>query len=261
MAEANEQLSSVLEYPLSFSVTGFGIVILLTIEQGISMRKIASQTHYQENGGENYPDGVQLESIESGKEISVQDEDLSHKNLHTNCHTSLPIKDLVEANSLKDLVSAYALEVSTAIHSVVIGFELGTLSEYKTIAILLAVLCFHQFVEGLGVGSVIKVSQKQLGKVKVVTFILVFATTVPLGVIVGLLVKPFTGEEETVTQFLIEGIVTSVAAGAMIYISLVEMISEYFNNPEIQGNFSLRVSMLVLFFLGYASMNIIGVWA
>lgn len=253
MAEANEQLTSVVEYPLSFTITGFGIVILLIVEQGISMRTISSRQK------EINEQGSQLSGRTDTEKEAIRKHDSTSQ--HDHCHTSLQVQELLEANSLKDLISAYALEVSTAIHSIVIGFELGTLSSYTTIAILLAVLCFHQFVEGLGVGSVIKTSQKQLGTSKVITFILVFSLTVPLGVLLGLLIKPISGDEETTSQLLIEGIVTSVAAGSMVYISLVEMISEYFNNPEIQGNISLRLYMLVLFFLGYASMNIIGIWA
>lgn len=190
---------------------------------------------------------------------------------HLHDHNTLSLNDLVEANSFKDLMSAYALEISTAIHSIVIGFDLGVLSDYKTIAILTAVLSFHQFVEGLGLGSVIKGSQKRLGRLKTMSFILVFSCTVSIGVIIGILIRPSSlsssssssSEESNPTgiQSGVEGVVTSLAAGSLLYISLVEMISEYFNLPELEARGNMKSLMIFLFVLGFGAMNIIGIWA
>ena len=177
---------------------------------------------------------------------------------HEHNHSTLPLDDLMAAESLKDLVSAYALEISTAIHSVIIGFDLGVLTDLRSASVLCAVLAFHQFVEGLGLGSVVKNSQKALGTWKIISFILVFSGTVSVGVLLGLLIKP---SGESPVQQGVVGSATAVAAGSLLHISLVEMTSEYFNLPELERRGPVKMAMLGLFFLGFGFMAMLGVWA
>ena len=57
-----------------------------------------------------------------------------------------------ESNSKKALVKAIVLESSVAIHSIIIGFDLGNLgseADVSTIRVLMIALAFHQFFEGI----------------------------------------------------------------------------------------------------------------
>jgi zinc transporter ZupT len=184
---------------------------------------------------------------------------VSHSSVtHDHDHAAMPLDDLLAANTFRELVSAYALEISTAIHSIIIGFDLGVLTSVRTASILCVVLAFHQFVEGLGLGSVIKSSQQQLGTWKILSFVLIFSSTVSVGVLLGLLIKP---SHETPAQSAIVGSATAIAAGSLLYISLVEMTSEYFNLPELEKKGKVKLLMLFLYCFGVGLMAVIGVWA
>jgi zinc transporter 1/2/3 len=180
---------------------------------------------------------------------------------HEHNHGTLPFSDILVANSLRDIINAYALEISTAIHSIVIGFDLGVLhdsGDVGTIVMLMIVLSVHQFIEGLGLGAVIKTSEARLGNTKVLTFILIFCSTVSLGVFLGLVAAP---AEESNTQLAVEGGATALASGSLLYISLVDMTSHYFNLPSLEDQKSTKVTMLLVFALGASILGIIGIWA
>jgi zinc transporter ZupT len=181
-----------------------------------------------------------------------------HNHCHTHCHGSSAIEDLAKTKSLKDLLSAYTLEISTAIHSIIIGFDLGVLKDTPTISVLLAALCFHQFVEGIGMGAVLKTNKERLSFAKLASFVLIFSLTVPVGVIIGLGVSP---EDETDEQLAITATATSIAAGSMLYIALYELAPHYFsmNSGEISN--SMRIAMLLTFVVSIAAMGVIGIWA
>ena len=57
-----------------------------------------------------------------------------------------------ESNSKKAFVKAIVLESSVAVHSIIIGFDLGTLgseADVPTIRVLMIALALHQFFEGI----------------------------------------------------------------------------------------------------------------
>ncbi len=173
-------------------------------------------------------------------------------------HEAVALDDVLKAESMRDLITAYALEVSTAIHSIVIGVDLGMLDDYNTIAILLAALCFHQFVEGLGLGTVIAGSSGQLGNSKVISFVVVFSSMVSFGVTVGILTSA-GGESEF--QSTAKGVATSIAAGSLLYTSLTEMAGSSFNRKDLEDRLGLKTVMVLAFVAGIVIMGIIGIWA
>ena len=96
------------------------------------------------------------------------------------------------ADSFKVIVKAYMMEISVAIHSVIIGIALGsTIGEagLESLIGLLIAICFHQFFEGVGLGTVIEGARLQLGMKKIIVFALTFALTVPIGVMIGILIS------------------------------------------------------------------------
>lgn len=287
MPESNEMLTDLYEdYPISNALVGFGIIFTLTIEQLVFItfqpHSILVDTKSGKEGsdcslelgvvsvvpaGEGSDDSKKDTSDKNYQKALVHthdhshhDHDHDHDGHHDHDHAAMALNALTSAISLKDLITAYALEISTGIHSIVIGFDLGVLTnaDLSTIRILFAVLVFHQFAEGLGLGSVIKTSEKQLGSAKIITFISVFSCTVSIGVILGLSIKP---DDESDLQKGLEGSVTSIAAGSMLYIALVELVGIYFNLPELEKEGWKKIGMLGLFFLGAAVLGIIGIWA
>lgn len=181
-----------------------------------------------------------------------------HPSYDEHNHEAVALDDILQAESMRDLITAYALEVSTAIHSIVIGVDLGMLDDYNTVAILLAALCFHQFVEGLGLGTVIAGSSGQLGNSKVISFVVVFSSMVSFGVTIGILTSA-SGESEF--QSAAKGVATSIAAGSLLYTSLTEMAGSSFNRKDIEDRLGLKCIMVLAFVTGIAVMAVIGIWA
>lgn len=182
-------------------------------------------------------------------------------NEDTHDHDLLALDDLANADTMQDLVLAYALEMSTAVHSIIIGVNLGLLGdgEYNTISVLLIALSFHQFVEGLGLGNVIENNKLSLGWNKIIVFIIVFSLTVSLGVLIGILTS---ASQSTDSEEGAKGAATAIASGSLLYTSLVEMVGKYFGHSHSLGDQRLqRIAMLSSFVLGFTCMAVIGIWA
>ena len=169
--------------------------------------------------------------------------------------------NVLNSNGLQTLITAYVLEISIAVHSVIIGVDLGLLSspsENVTIITLMVALCFHQFIEGVGLGSAIQASRGSLGDSKVIGFVLIFSFTMSLGVIIGIATS---SENSSAAQDIAKGVANSFAAGSLLYISLSEMVASYFGASDLKHRPRLRLSMLASFSLGVLIMAIIAVWA
>jgi len=262
MPEAEEMLSEiVVGYPVSYLLTIVGIFMVLFIEQTITILFAPDTDRLSKDFSHMTSDLSQSHTDEEAL--------LNNERHESHDHAVLALQALEEAKTFKDLISAYSLEISTAIHSIIIGFDLGILGNNKisTITVLLIVLSFHQFIEGLGLGSMIKTSQDRLGKWKVYSFIILFSATVSLGVIIGMIVRATNQNngdddaDENRTQDGIVGTVTSIAAGSLLYISLVEMTAVYFNLRELEKKKCMKMIMLMLFFSGVAIMAVIALWA
>ena len=165
----------------------------------------------------------------------------------------------VTSDDMKDVMTVYAIEASTAVHSLIIGFNLGVLpqDQVDTITILFVALAFHQFVEGVGLGSVIKSSHRRLSVGKVVGLVLIFSSTISIGVVMGLL---FRGSRESSVRLGLEGGVTALAAGSLMYVALVEMASVCFQRTEVDRDIMSKIKMLLMMMGGIASMAVIGIW-
>eukprot|EP01034_Spumella_vulgaris_P021836 gene21836-27907_t len=168
--------------------------------------------------------------------------------------------NVMNSNSLRDLVTAYVMEISIAVHSIIIGVDLGILGqgELTTLVSLMIALSFHQFVEGVGLGATIQNSRSSLGNTKVMGFIAIFSSTMPLGILIGILTSS-APESETQTAF--KGAANAIAAGSLLYISLTEMVGSYFNEPDLNDRALLKVGMMISFGIGIAFMAVIAVWA
>ena len=181
---------------------------------------------------------------------------------HTHEHHTLGLSKLMNTNNLKDLVSIYTMEFSIAIHSIIIGVDIGLLSassELVTLISLIIAISFHQFVEGFSLGSNLSSqSAHTLGHSKIITFVVIFAITVPIGIVIGICTSEL---EETDTDVIARGSANAIAAGTLLYISLAEMISEYFEAKDLKYQPTVKMFMLLSLALGTASMAVLANWA
>jgi zinc transporter ZupT len=165
----------------------------------------------------------------------------------------------IDANTLKDLqnkafIKTLVLEISIAIHSIIVGFGFGLLVENLTVKVLIIALSFHQFFEGVSLGTTI--AETALASNTKLIFSIIFSTTMPLGIAIGLLTTSASGAGSSV-----QGYANSLASGSLLYSSLVEMVAELFNADSLRHAPYTRVSMVLSFALGCGILATLAVWS
>ena len=171
--------------------------------------------------------------------------------LHTHTHSKRLIRDEEEN---KTIVKGVILEIAVAIHSIIIGFDFGTLTSIIDVKILFAALIFHQFFEGISLGAAI-LDAKLAVKTKVL-FAFIFSVTFSIGIVIGMNIDSmsYTGE-------YVAGCANGFAAGCLIYSALVEMVGEDFSNSSFDSKPMLKMKMYFSLAIGIAVMAILAIYA
>jgi zinc transporter ZupT len=159
-------------------------------------------------------------------------------------HSHDHLNAITVANENGNSRTSILIEISIIIHSLIIGFDLGTMSE--DIYILLIAIAFHQFFEGIVLGS-----YKQFGLKNVI----VFSLSVPVGILCGCFI-PFESDH---TFLWITGSLTGVTAGILLYNTLVTFMTEEYSRQDLE--LKTKRQMYILMLLGAGLMAIIGIWA
>ena len=168
---------------------------------------------------------------------------------------------LMASNELRDIVLLYSLEVSISVHSVIIGVDIGLLTGRENMTTLVTLICaisFHQLMEGIGLGTNILSSKHSMGSIKVLAFIVVFALTCSVGIIIGICSASST---ESNGQLFAKGMTNSLAAGSLLYISLAEMVPNYFTAADLTNRPRMKLLMIASFSSGVIVMAVLAYWA
>ncbi|XP_072995906.1 zinc transporter 8-like [Typha latifolia] len=159
---------------------------------------------------------------------------------------------------IRQRVISQVLELGIIVHSVIIGISLGASESPSTIRPLVAALSFHQFFEGMGLGGCIV--QAKFKVRSVVTMILFFSLTTPVGIAVGIGISSVYNENSP-TALIVEGLLNSVASGILIYMALVDLLAEDFMNPRVQNKGKLQLMINVSLLIGAGLMSLLAKWA
>jgi zinc transporter 1/2/3 len=89
--------------------------------------------------------------------------------------------------------------------------------------------------------------------------VLFFAFTLPFGIVVGIIIC--FSVESVKDQVLVEGYANALAAGILVYVSMVEMLAEEFTHPVTRGDFLLKFKMIISMIAGLTSMCVLAIWA
>jgi solute carrier family 39 (zinc transporter), member 1/2/3 len=267
LADGVSKLTEVnLEYPaLGYTLATVGALIVLGFEQiaviliaridAVSESSVKSEASKDATGFGLDPTVV-LEVMETDQPGAAS----------KSCDHNHALKMIAGSDSLAAITKAYMMEISVAIHSVIIGITLGSLSgpdNLQSLEALIIAICFHQFFEGLGLGTIIEAARLDLGLKKTFIFALTFAITVPIGVAIGIVITNYQSLEDgpSVTQEYTTGCLNSVSAGIMIYVALVEMAAEDFQQASIMTNVGLKMKMFSALMLGLLFMAVLAMWA
>ncbi|GKT51653.1 zinc-regulated transporter 1 [Colletotrichum spaethianum] len=155
------------------------------------------------------------------------------------------------------LIAIFILEFGVVFHSIFIGLVLATSDE---LVVLLIVLTFHQFFEGLGLGSRLATATWPAhGRWWPHILATIYGLSTPLAIAVGIAAKPNSAQ----TQTLVNGIFDSISAGILMYTGLVELLAhEFMFNPQMR-NSPLKVQLFAFgcVALGAGVMAVLANWA
>lgn len=87
-----------------------------------------------------------------------------------------------------------------------------------------------------------------------------FSITTPAGIALGIGLSTIY-DPETMAAALLQGIFNALAAGILIYLSLVDMLTEEFGKEDVRRDPCLQAGMLFATLMGAATMSVLAIWA
>ncbi|KAG2121588.1 zinc iron permease [Suillus clintonianus] len=159
----------------------------------------------------------------------------------------------VKVGKKRQIVGILVLQLGIMIHSVVIGLTLA-ITQGSEFASLLVAIIFHQLFEGLSLGiriASLPSSGDGINKYMAIlrsTLIVLFAVTNPAGIVIGLL--SFRRGHDVVDMLLIQGIMSAISAGMLMYAACVEMLAGDFVMDPILWRSGVWKQVLALASLG-----------
>ena len=182
---------------------------------------------------------------------------------HTACAHHEATTMLFETNyksGIPLLLTSFVLWLALSAHSIFIGLGFGAETDMTRIWGIFAAIVAHQFIEAFSLGSIVEKGCKSIWVALSLLFL--YAIAVPSGIAIGLgivySVKHQGGEGDALSNpkwLVSQGILMSLAAGAFIYVSLLEIA---IHQPK---NKYLKLSRFTLMIIGFAAMSILAIWA
>jgi len=187
-----------------------------------------------------------------------------HHHAGHHCHdpAALLMDSSATASALnRRKIGTYILEFGITAHSILIGLTLGVTPAAQLVPLLVA-LVFHQFFEGVALGTRIAEITPANRKSRAMVLSLIFALTTPLGTAVGIGVRTvYVGTSST--ALLVQGILDAVSAGILLYTAFVHLIAEELTNNEQFHSLRKweRFAAFISLWCGAGLMSLIGNWA
>ncbi|ORZ11869.1 ZIP zinc transporter-domain-containing protein [Absidia repens] len=155
-------------------------------------------------------------------------------------------------------INTLMLELGIAIHSIIIGITMGTSSE-ETFLVLFIALIFHQFFEGIALGTRIN-DLNCRSWLKPIVMSLFFVCTTPIGVAIGIGIKSVMDVPSTI---LAQAILDSLSAGILLYNAYISLMSSEINHSVSfrQSSFTKKSICLISMYIGAGAMSVLGLWA
>lgn len=269
------------DYPFSGLITCVSCVVILVIEQIINFyfnktnneelreyhkyESLIEDNNVKINYGLINEEKNNNEYFDSTDISNYQNQNIVNRDNLEHCNTTLEITrnnchniDIFNKNKfdIKKLITIYILEFGIAIHSIIIGISLGTIINKTLFVSLFIALSLHQFFEGISLGMNLSKTIK-LDHNKIMIIITFFACTTPIGLVIGMLLNNSYNSNSQIS-LIMEGIFNAISAGVLIYVSLIHLIIEDFNNNEIK--FEIKICMFLSLFVGVIITSIIAIW-
>ncbi len=130
-----------------------------------------------------------------------------------------------QSSRSKSVLKSSILEVGIFLHSVIIGISVAAIQNYTELSVLIVAVCFHQWFEGISLGTM--TVQARFSRFVNACFAFFFVISLPLGIVIGISFP--TGVYSKAVQACIQ----CFCAGSLLYTVLVEMVAEDFASLQI----------------------------
>ncbi|KAI9480806.1 MAG: ZIP zinc transporter-domain-containing protein [Benjaminiella poitrasii] len=155
-------------------------------------------------------------------------------------------------------IGTFILELGIVMHSIIIGITLGTADGDSFVTLLIA-LVFHQFFEGIALGTRVNDLNCKTWK-KPIIMGLLFICMTPIGIGIGIGIR---SSVDPPAAILAQAILDSLSAGVLLYSAYVSLMSIEINHNVgfRRSPLSRKVFCFMCMYIGAALMAVLGTWA
>ncbi|KAI7897608.1 Zinc/iron permease [Cokeromyces recurvatus] len=240
------------------SYGAFAGIFCMISSFGLQLLEIASVSHMNKYI-KRKRDAEMGQSInEFNEKVPTSNEkQISHSHMgdtHAHAHSAF----LDGEDSYKHL-GTYILELGIAIHSILIGIAMANTGNDTFITLLIA-LVFHQFFEGMALGTRLnEIPFKTWYKPIALGFLYIWMT--PIGIAIGVGLHS-TFNSNSFSSVLSSAILDSLSAGILLYNAYVSLMSmEMSHNTAFHQESTGRKTICFLsMYIGAGIMSLIGKW-
>ncbi|EPB87936.1 hypothetical protein HMPREF1544_05227 [Mucor circinelloides 1006PhL] len=227
--------------------------------------ELGNTHHYNGFAHEKVPSEI-IHGSQISKQHTIADEERIESHTHDHHHH---IGDshghshggaFLEEDDAYKHIGTYILELGIVMHSILIGITLSTTgnSEFTT---LLIALVFHQFFEGMALGTRLNdLNYKQWYRPVIMGLLYIVMT--PIGIAIGIGIHS-SFNPNSYSAVLSSAILDSLSAGILLYNAYVSLMSmEISHSPAFHNASTTRkVCSFISMYIGAGLMSLIGEWA
>ncbi|KAG1453911.1 hypothetical protein G6F56_007449 [Rhizopus delemar] len=157
-------------------------------------------------------------------------------------------------------ISTVILELGIVMHSIIVGITLSNSSNDEFITLLIA-LVFHQFFEGVALGTRINEMEIQ-GWKKPLMMGTLFIIMTPIGCAIGIGIHS-SFNPNSPSSVLASAILDSLSAGILLYNAYISLMSQEMNHNDQfrQSSFIRKFVCFMSMYCGAGLMALLGKWA
>lgn len=171
--------------------------------------------------------GGDIKQLDGGKQLDSDEE--GQQELKS-CQQPASVTSLSndEAPNAQALSEAYMVEFVVTAHSIFIGLAVGV-TDKDTLKALLVALIFHQFFEGIALGS--RLADVNLGLATEFLLAAIFVTSAPVGIAIGIgVIESLNTNSQGF--LLAQGVFDGISGGILLYTGFIFLLKDFATDME-----------------------------
>ncbi|KAI8083042.1 Zinc/iron permease [Halteromyces radiatus] len=199
-----------------------------------------------------------MDSLDSATGTSSEKNQEQLENHHHSGHVHSA--GLLETeNAFKD-INTIILELGIVMHSIIIGITLANTQSSQFVTLLIA-LVFHQFFEGIALGTRVN-ELVHVGWMRPLIMGLLYIIMTPIGISIGIGIHS-SFNPNSPSSVLASAILDSLSAGILLYNAYVSLMSTEINQNDDfrRSSWQRKLVSFISMYVGAGLMALIGLWA